>query len=186
MGKSNSLQIMKLKLGFLLCLAALVAGAWAMSDQNSNEKLKIGDPVPQVAAEDQDGKLVNLAEIAGDRYLLVYFYPKSFTPGCTAQACSLRDAYQDLQSKGVRIVGVSLDTVETQKKFQDAQRLPFELLSDRDKKVTSAFGVPIRINSFAARQAYLFKDGKLVWMDTKASTDKQAQDVLAVLAQREK
>jgi len=178
---------MKLKLGFLLCLAGLVAGgAWAVADQNSNEKLKIGDPVPQVSAEDQDGKLVNLAEIAGDRYFLVYFYPKSFTPGCTAQACSLRDAYDELQSKGVKIVGVSLDTVETQKKFQDAENLPFELLSDRDKKVTSAFGVPIRVNSFAARQAYLFKDGKLVWMDTKASTDKQAQDVLAVLTQRDK
>jgi peroxiredoxin Q/BCP len=186
LSKSNILQLMKLKLAFLLCLAGLVVGAWAMSDQNSNEKLKIGDPVPQVATEDQNGKLVNLAEIAGNRYFLVYFYPKSFTPGCTAQACSLRDAYEELQSKGVKIVGVSLDTVETQKKFQDAENLPFELLSDRDKKVTSAFGVPIRVNSFAARQAYLFKDGKLVWMDTKASTDKQAQDVLAVLAQRDK
>jgi peroxiredoxin Q/BCP len=175
---------MKLKLAFLLCLAGLVVGAWAISNQDSNEKLKIGDPVPQVAAEDQDGKLVNLAEMAGNRYLLVYFYPKSFTPGCTAQACSLRDAYGSLRSKGVKVVGVSLDTVDTQKKFQDQERLPFELLADPDKKVTSAFGVPIRLNSFAARQAFLFEDGKLVWMDTKASTDKQAQDVLAVLAQR--
>jgi thioredoxin-dependent peroxiredoxin len=175
---------MKLKLAFLLCLAGLIAGAWAMSNQNFNAKLKIGDPVPQVAAEDQDGKLVNLAELAGNRYLLVYFYPKSFTRGCTAQACSLRDAYEELQSKGVKVVGVSLDTVETQKDFQDKERLPFELLSDRSKEVTSAFGVPIRINSFAARQAYLFEHGKLVWMDTNASTDKQAQDVLAVLAQR--
>jgi peroxiredoxin Q/BCP len=184
--KSNSLQIMKLKLAVLLCLAGLVAGAWAMSDQNSNSKLKIGDPVPQVAAENQDGKLVNLAEMAGNRYFLVYFYPKSFTPGCTAQACSLRDAYEELQGKGVKVVGVSLDTVDTQKEFQERERLPFELLSDRDKKVTGAFGVPLRLNSFAARQAYLFKDGKLVWMDTQASTDKQAQDVLAVLAQRDK
>jgi peroxiredoxin Q/BCP len=177
---------MKLKVALLLCLAGLVAGAWAISNQNSNAKLKIGDPVPQVAAEDQDGKIVNLAEVAGNRYFLVYFYPKSFTPGCTAQACSLRDAYEELQSKGVKVVGVSLDAVQTQKKFQDKERLPFELLSDREKKVTSAFGVPILLNSFAARQAYLFKDGKLVWMDTKASTDKQAQDVLAVLAQRDK
>jgi peroxiredoxin Q/BCP len=98
----------------------------------------------------------------------------------------LRDAYDQLQNRGVKIVGVSLDTVDSQKKFQEKERLPFELLSDREKKVTSAFGVPILVNSFAARQAYLFKAGKLVWMDTKASTDKQAQDVLAVLAQREK
>jgi peroxiredoxin Q/BCP len=184
--KWNSLQAMKIKLAFLLCLAGLVAGAWAVSTQQSYGKLKIGDPVPQVTAENQDGKPVNLAEAAGNGYFLVYFYPKAFTPGCTAQACSLRDAYEQLQNKGIKIVGVSLDTVESQKKFQEKERLPFELLSDREKKVTSAFGVPILAHSFAARQAYLFKDGRLIWMDTKASTDKQAQDVLAVLAQREK
>jgi peroxiredoxin Q/BCP len=177
---------MKLKLAFLLCLAGLVVGAWAVSNRQSNGKLKIGDPVPGITAEDQDGKPVNLAEAARSGYFLIYFYPKAFTRGCTAQACSLRDAYEELQNKGVKVVGVSLDTVDSQKKFQEAERLPFELLSDRDKKVTAAFGVPILLNGFAARQAYLFKDGKLIWMDTKASTDKQAQDVLAVLAQRDR
>jgi peroxiredoxin Q/BCP len=175
---------MKLKLAFLFCVAGLVVGAWAVSNPGSNGTLKIGDPVPGVTAADQDGKPVNLAEAAASGYFLIYFYPKAFTPGCTAQACSLRDAYEQLRNKGVKIVGVSLDTVDSQKKFQETERLPFELLSDRDKKVTSAFGVPILLNGFAARQAYLFKDGKLIWMDTKASTDKQAQDVLAVLAQR--
>jgi len=106
------------------------------------------------------------------------------TPGCTAQACSLRDSYTELQQKGVKIFGVSLDSVETQKKFQVEDRLPFELLSDQDKRVTSAFGVPLIRDSFATRQAYLFKDGKLLWLDTKASTDKQAQDLLAVLGSR--
>jgi thioredoxin-dependent peroxiredoxin len=177
---------MKLKLAFLLCLAGLVVGAWAMSNQQSNGKLKIGDPIPRVAAEDQDGKLVSLADVSGNSYLLVYFYPKAFTPGCTAQACSLRDAYEQLKEKGVKIVGVSLDTVDSQKKFRAKERLPFELLSDREKRVSGAFGVPILVNSFATRQAYLFEDGRLVWVDTKASTDKQAQDVLAVLAQRKK
>jgi peroxiredoxin Q/BCP len=129
---------------------------------------------------------VNLAETAGSGYFLVYFYPKAFTPGCTAQACSLRDAYDQLQTKGIKIVGVSLDTVDSQKKFQEKEHLPFELLSDREKKVTNAFGVPILVNRFAARQAYLFKAGRLIWMDTKASTDKQAQDLLAVLAQQAK
>jgi thioredoxin-dependent peroxiredoxin len=177
---------MKLKLALLLCLAGLVVGAWAWSTQESNGKLRIGDPVPQITAEDQDGKPVNLAEAGRNGYFLVYFYPKAFTRGCTAQACSLRDAYDRLQDKGVKVVGVSLDTVDTQKRFQDEERLPFELLSDRERKVTSAFSVPVLVNAFAARQAYLFKEGKLVWMDTKASTDKQAQDVLAVLDQREK
>ena len=107
---------------------------------------------------------------------------KAMTPGCTAQACSLRDAYQTLQEKGVKVFGVSLDAVDQQKQFQSQEHLPFELLSDGEHKVTAAFGVPLIKESFATRQAYLFKDGRLVWLDTKASTDKQAADVLAVLA----
>ena len=177
---------MKFKLVFLLCLAGLAVAAWAISSSHAEAKLKVGDPIPQIGSKDQDGKLVNLAEAGETGYFLVYFYPKAFTPGCTAQACSLRDSYSQLQSKGVKIIGVSLDTVESQKKFKDQEHLPFDLLSDRDKGVTKAFGVPIIVNNFAARQAFLFKDGKLIWMDTKASTDKQAQDVLAVLAQRDK
>jgi peroxiredoxin Q/BCP len=104
------------------------------------------------------------------------------TAGCTAQACSLRDSYTQLQEKGVKIFGVSVDTVDAQKEFADKDHLPFELLSDPDKKVITAFGVPLFKDTYASRQAYLFKDGKLVWFDTKASTDAQAADVLKVLA----
>ena len=161
-----------------------VPGVFAVSSAQDNGKMKLGDPLPAVTAPDQDGKPVNLAEEGRTGYTLVYFYPKAMTPGCTAQACSLRDSYTELQQKGVKIFGVSLDSVETQKKFQVEDHLPFELLSDQDKRVTSAFGVPLIKNSLATRQAYLFKDGKLLWLDTKASTDKQAQDLLAVLASR--
>jgi thioredoxin-dependent peroxiredoxin len=175
---------MKLKLAFVLCLAGLAVSVWAASNSRTAAALQIGDPLPDVGSEDQDGKPVNLAELGKGGYLLVYFYPKAFTPGCTAQACSLRDAYSQLQSKGVRVVGVSLDSVDSQKKFQEKEHLPFELLSDHERKVTRAFGVPLMVNSFATRQAYLFKDGKLIWKDAKASTDRQAQDVLAVLEQQ--
>ena len=166
----------------LLCFLSLPFSGLASETPETNGKLSIGDPIPAVAAADQDGKPVNLAEAAKAGYTLVYFYPKAMTPGCTAQACSLRDAYQDLEQKGVKVYGVSLDTVTVQKEFQSKENLPFELLSDTDHKVTSAFGVPLMKNSFATRQAYLFKNGRLVWLDTKASTDKQAADVLAVLS----
>jgi thioredoxin-dependent peroxiredoxin len=156
----------------------------AATSQQTNAKLKIGDPIPAVTAQDQDGKSVNLAEEGSTGYTLVYFYPKAMSPGCTAQACSLRDSYSELQSKGVKIFGVSLDTVEAQKKFVEEDHLPFALLSDKDQKVTGAFGVPVRLNAFASRQAFLFKDGKLIWLDTNASTAKQAQDVLSALAQK--
>jgi peroxiredoxin Q/BCP len=163
-------------------LFALPSSGISSETPETNGKLSVGDPIPAVAALDQDGKTINLAEVSKNGYTLVYFYPKAMTPGCTAQACSLRDAYQDLQQKGVKIYGVSLDTVDAQKEFQTKESLPFELLSDTDHKVTAAFGVPLIKSSFATRQAYLFKDGRLVWMDTKASTDKQAADVLVVLS----
>jgi len=175
---------MKIIIAIAAGFFGLVAGVFGVSSARDNGKMKLGDPLPAVTVPDQDGKPVNLAEEGKTGYTLVYFYPKAMTPGCTAQACSLRDSYTELQQKGVKIFGVSLDTVENQKKFQDEDRLPFELLSDKDKRVTSAFGVPLIQNSFATRQAYLFKDGKLVWLDTKASTDKQAQDLLAVLGSR--
>src|ERR1700676_4069219 len=162
----------------------LVASIFAVSSEQTNGKLSVGDSIPAVTAQDQDGHSVNLAEAGKTGYTLVYFYPKAMSPGCTAQACSLRDSYTELQQKGVKIFGVSVDTVEAQKKFQDEDHLPFELLSDKEKDVISAFGVPLINGSFATRQAYLFKEGKLVWLDTKASTDRQAQDLLTVLASR--
>jgi peroxiredoxin Q/BCP len=172
---------MKTFLLFLVCTSGLVGTLCAASSEETNGRLKLGDAIPAVTSRDQNGKSVDLAQAAKTGYALVYFYPKAMTPGCTAQACSLRDSYATLQAKGVKIFGVSLDTVAAQKEFEQKENLPFELLSDTDRRVTTAFGVPLMKNAFATRQAYLFKDGKLVWLDTKASTDKQAQDVLAVL-----
>jgi thioredoxin-dependent peroxiredoxin len=175
---------MKLLFTSLFLLTGLVLVVRAVSNQQVNGRLKIGDPIPGVKAADQNGNPVSLAEVGSKGYTLVYFYPKAMTPGCTAQACSLRDAYSELESKGVRIFGVSLDTVDSQKKFSEKEHLPFELLSDRQRKVTSAFGVPLILNSLATRQAFLFRDGKLIWMDNHASTNQQARNVLNVLAQQ--
>jgi peroxiredoxin Q/BCP len=172
---------MKTLLVLLLWTSGLVGTLLAASSKETNGRMKLGDPIPVVTSTDQNGKSVDLAQVAKVGYTLVYFYPKAMTPGCTAQACSLRDSYTELQEKGVKVFGVSLDSVEAQKEFEQKEHLPFQLLSDADRQVTSAFGVPLQKNAFATRQAYLFKDGKLVWLDTKASTDKQAQDVLAAL-----
>jgi peroxiredoxin Q/BCP len=175
---------MKTILVLLFWTSGLVGTLLAASSEESNGLLKLGDAVPTVTSTDQNGKLIDLAQVAKSGYTLVYFYPKAMSPGCTAQACSLRDSYSELEQKGVKVFGVSLDSVEAQKEFEQKEHLPFELLSDPDRQVTSAFGVPLTKNALATRQAYLFKDGKLIWLDTKASTDKQAQDVLAVLANR--
>ncbi|MGJ8725075.1 MAG: peroxiredoxin [Roseibacillus sp.] len=143
-------------------------------------ELAVGQPIPEVKVKNQNDVLVDLAKTAKEGWVLVYFYPKADTPGCTKQACSLRDAYVQLTDQGVKVYGVSTDSVEAQKKFAEKYQLPFELLADKGKKLVTAFGVPAGMG-FAKRQAYLFKDGTLVWRDLKASTEKQATDVLAVI-----
>jgi peroxiredoxin Q/BCP len=123
---------------------------------------------------------VDLAAEAGKGFTLVYFYPKADTPGCTRQACSLRDSYSALLDKGVRVYGVSSDDERAQKAFRDKYKLPFTLLADTERKLVDAFGVP-STRGYARRQAFLFRDGVLVWRDLEASTDQQAADVLAAL-----
>ncbi|MEM9226914.1 MAG: peroxiredoxin, partial [Verrucomicrobiota bacterium] len=131
-------------------------------------------------ATDQDGKTVDLGEIFAEGYTLVFFYPKANTMGCTKQACSLRDAYEDLTDEGVTVIGVSTDTAKAQKSFATKQNLPYTLIADPEGKVVSAFGVP-KTAGFAARQAFLIKDGEIVWLDYTASTGKQAADVLEAM-----
>ena len=162
-------------------LTAVTAGVFASNA--SAEALAIGAALPSVEQKNEDDQLVKLAEVGAKGYTLVYFYPKADTPGCTKQACSLRDSYAALTDKGVKIFGVSTDKVPAQKAFKEKYKLPFVLLADNDGKVVDAFGVP-KTMGFAKRQAFLFKDGKLIWSDTSASTDKQAEDVLKVLAEQ--
>lgn len=145
------------------------------------EPLAVGASIPAVEQKNQDGNVVKLQEVAAKGYTLVYFYPKADTPGCTKQACSLRDSYAALTDKGVKIFGVSADNEASQKAFKEKNKLPFELLADADARVIDAFGVPKTLG-FAKRQAFLFKDGKLVWSDLSASTEQQAEDVLKYLA----
>lgn len=164
---------------FSQILAAVTSGVFAGGAYAA--PLAVGAPLPAVEQNDQDGKIVKLAEAGGSGYLLVYFYPKADTPGCTKQACSLRDSYVLLTEKGVKIYGVSMDKVPAQKAFKDKYKLPFDLLADSDGKVVDAFGVP-KTMGFSKRQAFLFKDGMLVWSDLSASTEEQAADVIKFLA----
>lgn len=146
----------------------------------SAEPLKLGTQFPSVQATLDSGETIDLSSNSAEGYVLVYFYPKADTPGCTKQACSLRDAYEVLLEKGVTVFGVSKDSVKSQSKFREKYTLPFSLVADSDSDVIEAFGVPKKLG-FASRQAFLFKDGKLVWRDLAASTSKQAEDVLAFL-----
>ncbi|MFI5356201.1 MAG: peroxiredoxin [Opitutales bacterium] len=156
----------------------------AMTLFSRAEPLTVGAAAPAVSGVTETGATLSLAEVYQHQpYTLVYFFPKADTPGCTAQGCSLRDAYTVLQGKGLAVIGVSEDTVEAQKAFKDKYHFPFTLIADHDGKVMKAFGVPnIPLTHLAKRQAYLIKDGKIVWADYSAATKEQAADVLKVLA----
>jgi thioredoxin-dependent peroxiredoxin len=158
-------------------LSTIAGGALAAS---AAEPLSEGAPLPDASQLNHEGKPLDLSTTGASGWLLVYFYPKADTPGCTRQACSLRDAFTALTAKGVKVIGVSNDSPESQKAFREKFRLPFDLLADEDGTVTKAFGVPTTLG-FTKRQAFLFKDGKLVWRDLSASTDRQAADVLKAI-----
>ena len=166
-------------LKFLAPAAAIVG----ITLPGAAEPITEGAAIPAVTCLDQTGKEVKLAETAAKGYALVYFYPKADTPGCTKQACSLRDSYEKITDKGVKVFGVSMDSVDAQKAFADKHKLPFTLLADKEGKVADAFGVP-HVAGFAKRQAYLFLDGKLVWRDLSASTDQQAADVISFIEKK--
>ena len=142
--------------------------------------LEIGSPAPRLTVLTDEGITLDLGETLSAGTTLVFFYPKAMTPGCVKQACSLRDSWDEIQARGVKIFGVSSDTAKTQAQFRDKYALPFTLIADTDGKIADAFS-----KSRWSRQAYLFKDGILVWRDLTAATSKQAAEVFAALDELE-
>ncbi|NCC73357.1 MAG: thioredoxin-dependent thiol peroxidase [Sphingobacteriia bacterium] len=102
-------------------------------------ELQIGKKAPAFKALDYTGKSISLSDFSGTKVIL-YFYPKADTPGCTAEACNLRDNYDDLMNKGYKIIGVSADKTENQKKFAEKFNLPFPLIPDTEKEIIKAYG----------------------------------------------
>ena len=103
--------------------------------------IQIGDKIPSFKATKQDGTAFDSQEV-NHKPVVIYFYPKDFTPGCTTQACGFRDAYQDFQDLGAEVIGISGDSATSHQNFQQKYKLPFILLSDADRKLRRLFGVP--------------------------------------------
>ena len=165
---------------FLLIMAAMLSFLGCSREAGA---LSVGDAAPQITARDQNGAEVNLADVYAKGPTLIYFYPKSGTPGCTAQACSLRDAFPDFSSANVQVIGVSADSVEAQKKFAEEYKLPFTLLADTDLAVAKAFGVPtIPVLGVPRRQSFIVQDGKVAWIVESAKTGDHAAEIQAALA----
>jgi len=121
----------------------------------SGTGLGAGAPAPEFTLEDQNGKRVSLADFKGRRNVVVYFYPKDDTPGCTKEACTFRDQYTDFTDAGAEVLGISSDSPASHRAFAAKHELPFTLLSDADGKVREAFGVPATLGLLPGRVTYV-------------------------------
>jgi peroxiredoxin Q/BCP len=146
--------------------------------------LKEGEKAPVFEGVDQNGQKVSLKDFKGKKVIL-YFYPKDDTPGCTAQACNLRDNYSELISKGFHVVGISTDSVKSHKKFEDKYTLPFPLIADEDKKIVDQYGVwgekqfMGKTYMGTHRTTFLIDEkGKIKKIIAKPDTKNQTQQVL--------
>ncbi len=166
---------MRTLLALLTCL--FLPGTLLQADP-----LAVGAPAPLITANNQEGKPVAFADVYAKGITLVYFYPKAGTPGCTAEACSLRDSYDKLHAHGLQVIGVSRDSSASQKHFIETNKLPFTLIADTDGKVAEAFGVPMMgFLPLASRQSFIVKNGKIAWVSLKAKTKESAEEVQQAL-----
>jgi thioredoxin-dependent peroxiredoxin len=112
--------------------------------------LQVGDKAPDFKVNDQDGNPVRLSELRGKKVVL-YFYPKDMTPGCTAEACNLRDNYRSMQKQGFEVLGISTDDEKLHRKFIEKEKLPFRLLADTNKQVHNSYGTWVEKNMYGRK-----------------------------------
>ena len=132
----------------------------------------VGDKAPLVEGKDQDGKDWKLSDSIGKKVVLLYFYPKDNTPGCTKEACGLRDHMGDLKKDNVQVIGVSFDSAASHQKFIADQSLNFPLVADTDGKIADAYGVRVAGRNMARRVSFLIgKDGKIMHITDSPKAD---------------
>jgi peroxiredoxin Q/BCP len=163
---------MKLTSQSILVSFILAAGFVTSQAAEPSKTPKVGDKAPLIQGKDQDGKEWKLADVVGKKVVLLYFYPKDDTPGCTKQACGLRDRVGDLKKENVEVVGVSMDTEDSHKKFIAKHSLNFPLLADTDGKIAEAYGAKMSNGKLARRVSFLIgKDGTIVHVTDVPSAD---------------
>lgn len=120
----------------------------------------VGDAAPDFVLDDQNGTPLRLSSFRGKKNVVLFFYPKASSPGCTAEACTFRDQFEDFVDAGAEVIGISVDSVQAQAEFASRNRLPFSLLADREGAVTKAYGVPNWMGMFRGRTTYVIdRDG---------------------------
>jgi len=176
-------QLFKMLLAGVLTLSLGVAGVFAQAPT----KPAVGSPAPLISGQTQDGKAWKLADAVGKKVVLLYFYPKDDTPGCTKEACGLRDRMGDLQKANVEVIGVSFDTAESHQKFIAKHNLNFTLLTDTDGKIADAYGVRVAGKNVARRVSFLIgTDGKVLHVTDAQSADTHLTEMSDAVAKLKK
>ena len=129
----------------------LLESLWGSGDSS----IRVGDEAPDFVLPDRTGKMVRLSEFRGHKAVVLYFYPKDDTPGCTKESCAFRDGYQDFQDAGAEVIGVSSDSAESHGKFAAKHRLPFTLLADQGGQVRNRYGVPATLGLLPGRVTFV-------------------------------
>jgi peroxiredoxin Q/BCP len=124
-------------------------------EESAQGKVKVGDPAPDFTLPNQSGQMVSLHDFMGQKIIVLYFYPKDFTSGCTAEACAFRDSYEVFKEAGAEVIGVSSQSVDSHKRFATANTLPFILLSDEDGKVRKLYGATSAFGLMPGRVTYI-------------------------------
>jgi peroxiredoxin Q/BCP len=124
-------------------------------EQSVEGKVSVGDEAPDFTLSNQSGEVVRLRDFIGKKIIVLYFYPKDFSRGCTAEACAFRDSYEVFKDEGAEVIGVSSQSVDSHRRFALANMLPFILLSDEESKVRKLYGVPSTLGLLPGRVTYI-------------------------------
>jgi thioredoxin-dependent peroxiredoxin len=172
---------------YLLSPFLLLTVVWLMGvvlpAANAGQAPKVGDTAPLIQGQDQDGKTWKLADAVGKQVVLLYFYPKDDTPGCTKEACGFRDRMTDLKKDKVEVIGVSFDSSASHQKFIAKYNLNFPLLADTDGKIAGAYGVKMTDRDMARRVSFLIGlDGKIAHVTDTPSADTHLSEMKEAVA----
>ena len=145
------------------------------------QEIKVGSKIPEFKLLDQSGKEFDIKDVLGKKKLVIYFYPKDETPGCTKEACSFRDQFEVFQKANAMIIGISGQSVESHKEFAENHKLPFTLLSDKGNEVRKLFGVPV--SPIPGRVTFVVdKTGKVVYVfDSLMQATRHVDEAIRIL-----
>jgi peroxiredoxin Q/BCP len=171
---------------YLIVYLVLFSSYLTFNKNTTMNELKIGSTIPAFTLPDQNGKMFDINSVLGKKNLVIYFYPKDDSPGCTAQACSFQDQFEVFKEADAVIIGISGQSVESHKEFATKHRLTFTLLSDKGNKIRKQFGVPTNLlGLIPGRVTYVAdKTGKVIYIfNSQTHATKHVDEALRILKQ---